>query len=377
MSSLLFSRPDLSDLEERYLLEALHSEKLAGDHRFTKRAAGLLSAQLEGARVLMTPSCTAALELALLALDVGPKDEVICPSFTFVSTANAAVLRGARVVFAEIERETLNIDPEDVARRITPKTKAILPIHYAGVAADMEALLAVAATCGAAVIEDAAQAFGSLLDDRPAGVLGRAACFSFHETKNLTCGEGGAFVTKDQALAKKAEWIREKGTNRSAFLRGEVDKYTWVSAGSSYLPSELQMAVLVAQLERAEEIARAREARWLQYHAHLEALEERGALRRPRVPPRARANHHIYYVLLPTLEERERVRRALTAQSIPVSFHYVPLHGSPYAKNQLGWSEPLPITEDLAGRLLRLPLHAKLSEEDVSRIAAALEETLS
>lgn len=377
MSSLLFSRPDLSALEERYLLEALHSEKLAGDHRFTKRAARLLSDKLEGARVLMTPSCTAALELAMLALEIGPGDEVVCPSFTFVSTANAAVLRGARVVFAEIEPETLNLDPRDVARRVSPKTKAILPIHYAGVAADMEALVDVAADCGAAVIEDAAQALGSSLRGRPLGVLGRAACFSFHETKNLSCGEGGAFVTKDDGLADRAEWMREKGTNRSAFLRGEVDKYTWVSAGSSFLPSELQMAVLVAQLERADDIARAREARWLQYHDRLAPLEERGALLRPRIPEGARSNHHIYHVLLPSLEERERVRGTLTRQNIPVSFHYIPLHTSPYARNALGWSERLPVTEEMAGRLLRLPLHPKLTEDVVDRIVDALEGAIS
>ena len=371
-----FTRPWMSDLEVRYAEESIRSGLLSGDRPFTKRVAERLRHDLGVRHILMTPSCTQALELATIALGIGPGDEVICPSFTFVSTANAVVLRGARIVYCDIEPDTLNLDVGDAARRITERTRAIIPVHYAGVACDMDRLVEVAAAREIAVIEDAAQGIGATYHGRPVGTHGLAAAFSFHETKNLTCGEGGALATNDDALAAKMEIVREKGTNRSAFLRGQVDKYTWVSEGSSYLPSDVQMAILLGQLERAEEIAAPRRRVYEIYEERCRPLVGAGRVTTLRVPAGRTINHHIFWLLAPDEAARDAALDGLRGSGLMATFHYVPLHRSPFGSRFHEEARPLPVTEDAASRLLRLPLHSRMTEGDAHRVMDRFEEIL-
>jgi dTDP-4-amino-4,6-dideoxygalactose transaminase len=364
------------DEEEPARVRRALEGRVAGDGPFCRRVEDRLASWLGVPRVLLTTSCTHALELALLALGVGPGDEVVCPSFTFVSTANAVLRVGARPVFADIEETTLGLDPGDVARRLTPRTRALLPVAYAGVAPEMRALLDLAQARRLYVVEDAAQALGARYEGRAVGTLGDAGAFSFHETKNLSCGEGGALVLRDDAAARQAEIVREKGTNRTAFLRGEVDKYTWVAEGSSYVLSEILAAVLDAQLDKAPEIAARRARVAARYRAELEDWAQRHGVRLPVVPADREGNHHVFYLLFTTPAERDRAMASLRSRGVQAAFHYVPLHSSPHGA-RLHEGGALPVTDRAAATLLRLPLHPRLSEEDVARVIGAVRQSLA
>jgi len=348
----------------------------AGDGPFCRKVEAALEQRLGAPHVLLTSSCTHALELALLALGVGPGMEVVCPSFTFASTANAALRVGARPVFADIEERTLGLDPADVQRRLSPRTAALLPVHYAGVAPDMEGLLDLARSRGLFVVEDAAQALGATFAGRSLGTLGDAGCFSFHETKNVTCGEGGALALRDPAVARRAEIIREKGTNRSAFLRGEVDKYTWVAEGSSYVLSDVLAALLDAQLARFDEIQSRRAAVASRYREALAGWAGRRGVRLfPDLPDR-RTNDHIFALIFPDADARDHCMRFLKARGIGATFHYVPLHSSPHGRS-FAPGQALPATDAIASRLLRLPLFPLLTPAEVDRVVEAVLDSAS
>jgi dTDP-4-amino-4,6-dideoxygalactose transaminase len=367
-----FTRVALAGRELEYVSAALESGELAGDGEFAKRCERWLEEHIGSARALLTHSCTGALEMAAILADVAPGDEVIMPSFTFTSTANAFVLRGAVPVFVDIEPETLNIDPNCIGAAITSRTRAIVPVHYAGVACDMNAISAIAAEAGLMIIEDAAQALLSTDGDRPLGSIGAMAALSFHQTKNITAGEAGALLINDRRLIERAEIVREKGTNRSQFYRGLVDKYTWTDVGSSYLPSELTAAFLFAQLEASTQITARRLAVWDRYHAALEPLEREGLLVRQRV----RGNAHMYFVILPSLEERTHVIESLRALGISAVFHYVPLHSAPAGLRFGRTSGRLPVTDDLSARLLRLPIWPDMTEGEVALVVDELTAAL-
>ena len=379
-----FHRPFVGPEEERAVVEALRAGVLHGDGPAGRRVQAALRELLGAPHVFFTTSCTHALEIAMLALGIGPGDEVIMPSFTFVSSANAVALRGATPVFADVEPGTMNLDAADVARRITPRTRAIVPVHYAGVACDMDALRALAGPRGIALIEDAAQAIDAYhrgADGRrlPLGAIGDAGCYSFHDTKNVTCGEGGAFVTARPDLARAAEVLREKGTNRTAFLRGEVDKYTWVGLGSSYVQSDVLAALLEAQLGKRAAIRARRAEVDAAYREALAPLAAEGRLHLPEVPPYAEPNHHLFFVRTPTPPLRDAALDALREAGIRATFHYVPLHSSPFGREVVGWTDPLPVTELGAATLLRLPLYpdlAPLARPLAARVAAVLERVL-
>ena len=368
---IALSRAWLGEAEEARIAEALRG-RTAGDGPFGRRVEQRLAEMLGAHRVLLTTSCTHALELSLLALGIGPGQEVICPSFTFVSTANAILRVGALPVFAEIEETTLGLDAADVARRITDRTAALIPVHYAGVAPDMEALLALAESRGLRVVEDAAQGLGARWRGRPLGTLGDAGCLSFHETKNITCGEGGALVVRDPVLASRAEVIREKGTNRSAFLRGEVDKYTWVAEGSSYILSDILASILDAQLDRFAEIQARRATVSERYRAGLsDWARSRGVRMMDGFPDRT-PSHHIFFLRFVDEAARNFCMDHLKARGVLATFHYVPLHSSPFGRSLLGSDLDLPVTDRVAATLLRLPLHPLLNAEDVDRVIAAV-----
>jgi len=365
------SVPWVGEAEMSRVREALLG-RLAGDGPFTRRVERRLAERLGVPRVLLTTSCTHALELALLALGVGRDDEVVCPSFTFVSTANAVLRVGARPVFADVEEKTLGLDVGDVERCLTPRSRAVLPVHYAGVAPDMERLLALARARGLRVVEDAAQGLGATYHGEALGTLGDAGCFSFHETKNITCGEGGALVLADPAATARAEIIREKGTNRSAFLRGEVDRYTWVAEGSSYIMSDLLAALLDAQLDRFEEI-HARRARVVaRYQEGLADWARAAGVRLPAPDPERTTNHHLFALLLPDEKSRDACLDALRAVGVQASFHYVPLHAAPHGRALGLDGRALPVTDRVARTLVRLPLHPLLTDEEVHRVLDAV-----
>jgi dTDP-4-amino-4,6-dideoxygalactose transaminase len=351
-----------------------------GDGPVGKRVEDQLCRWLGARHCFLTTSCTHALEMAMIVLDIGPGDEVIMPGFTFVSTANAVFMRGGTPVFAEIRENDVNLDPEDVARRITPATRAVVPVHYAGVSADFNGLFRVLEEANVtgrkiAMVEDAAQALGARWNDQFLGTVGDIGCFSFHDTKNITCGEGGAFVTGDGELARKAERVREKGTNRSAFLRGEVDKYTWVGPGSSYIPSEILSAVLEAQLQKKEAIQQARESVWNTYRRTLEPAEERGWIYLPKIPGYAQPNYHIFHFRVQRVQDRNPLLKSLKNAGIDATFHYVPLHNSPWARSTLGEIPALPRTERVADSLIRLPLWPGLSDR-IEEVAERVHKVL-
>jgi dTDP-4-amino-4,6-dideoxygalactose transaminase len=370
-----FNRPYLTGNELGYIEQAHANGHLAGNGAFSKRCSGWLEDRIGSRRALLTHSCTAALEMAAILSGVGPGDEVIMPSFTFVSTANAFVLRGATPVFVEIRADTLNIDETKIEAAITPRTKAIVPVHYAGVGCDMDAILDIARRHDLLVIEDAAQAIVARYRDRPLGGLGHLAALSFHETKNIISGEGGALLVNDPRFLERAEIIWEKGTNRSQFFRGQVDKYTWVDAGSSYLPGEITAAFLWAQMERADAISARRLAIWKRYHEAFRSLEESGAVRRPFVPDECTANGHLYHLLLPNLADRTALIDRLKSRDIQAVFHYVPLHSSPFGRVVGRASGDLSITDDVSERLVRLPLWLGLEDhldEVISAVIASV-----
>ena len=368
-----FNRPFTIGRELEYIAEAVKSGHLSGDGPFTQRCHGWLEQRLGCARALLTHSCTAALEMAAILADVGPGDEVIMPSYTFVSTANAFVLRGATPVFVDIRRDTLNLDERLIEAAVTPRTKAIVPVHYAGVPCEMGAIMDIAQRRGLRVIEDAAQALLSTWHGRAAGTIGHLGCFSFHETKNVISGEGGALAVNDPALVARAEIIREKGTNRSQFFRGQVDKYTWVDVGSSFLPSELVGAYLAAQLEHADEVTEWRRAAWRRYRGALAPLARAGRLELPGDPPEgSEANAHMFYVLTDSLATRTRLIEHLRAAGILAVFHYVPLHSAPAGRKHGRAHGALPVTDEVSDRLVRLPLYYGITEQETGRVADAV-----
>ena len=368
-------RPWPANRELEYVGEARAHGGLAGNGAYGARAERWLEQQVTCARAMLSHSCTAALEMAALLADIREGDEFIVPSFTFASTANAFVLRGATPVFVDIRPDTLNIDECQIEAAITAKTRVIVPVHYAGVACEMDTVVKIARQHQLLVVEDAAQALLSSWRDRPLGSIGDLAAFSFHETKNVTCGEGGALLINHPRFIERAEIIREKGTDRSRFRRGEVDRYTWQDVGSSCCPSEIEAAFLVAQLEEAHSICAQRRALWNIYHAELAALESSGRLRRPRVPPECVHNAHQYHVLLRSSAERERVQRELRNAGIDAAFHFVPLHSSPMGRRVGRAAGAMTHTDDLWSRLLRLPLWPGLAahmEYVLAKVAAAV-----
>jgi dTDP-4-amino-4,6-dideoxygalactose transaminase len=372
-----FNRPFIAGKELFYIAQAVTSGKIAGDGHFTKACAELMEREYGIEKVLMTPSCTAALEMAAMLCDLGPGDEVILPSYTFVSTANAVARLGARPVFVDIRSDTLNLDEELIEAAITPRTKAILPVHYAGVSCEMDRIMEIAKKHNLLVIEDAAQGVNASYKGRPLGSIGQLGCYSFHETKNYICGEGGALCINDREKIERAEIIREKGTNRSRFFRGMVDKYTWVDIGSSYVPSEISSAFLFGQLELRDSIAQRRKEIFQCYERKLAHLEDEELARLPRVPPECQSNYHIFYLLLADLETRTNLIAHLKQQGILAVFHYVPLHTAPVGE-QYGYREgDLPVTEDLSQRLLRLPIYYELTEAEQMEVIGEVKKFLT
>ena len=371
-----FNRPFTTGREFDYIREAIENRHLAGDGPFTRRCHEWLEARLGVRRALLTHSCTAALEMMALLIDTSPGDEIVMPSFTFVSTANAFVLRGGVPVFVDIRPDTFNIDERLIEGAITPRTRAVMVVHYAGVGCDMDAIAAVAQRHGLLVLEDAAQGFLATYRGQPLGTFGALAAMSFHETKNVIAGEGGALLLNDARWVERAEIIREKGTNRSQFFRGQIDKYTWVDIGSSYLPSEVTAAFLWAQLEEALAITQQRLGVWTLYHRACERLEHKGLLRRPVVPPDCQHNGHMYAILLADTSRREPALRALNRHGVNAVFHYVPLHSSPAGRLYARTHGDLPETTDVSARLVRLPFWLGMQDDDVGRIVQTLETVL-
>jgi dTDP-4-amino-4,6-dideoxygalactose transaminase len=371
-NTIQFNRPHMTGKELEYIIEAKSRNMLAGDGPFTKRCHGWIEAQSGCAKALLTHSCTAALEMAALLLDIQPGDEVILPSYTFVSTANAFVLRGGIPVFVDIREDTLNLDERLVEAAITSRTRAIVAVHYAGVACEMDTLMEIAARHDLKVVEDAAQGVMASYKGRALGSIGALGAYSFHETKNVISGEGGALLVNDPTLAQRAEIIREKGTDRSRFFRGEVDKYTWQEVGSSFLPGELIAAFLWAQLEEATAITLQRMALWDRYHAALQRLESRGTLRRPVIPEGCQHNAHMYYVLLGEGIDRQAVLRNLKREEIHSVFHYVPLHSSPGGLRYGRTHGSMEVTDRQSERLIRLPLWIGLSQQQQDRVVDLL-----
>lgn len=367
-----FNKPYMTGKELYYIAEANFGNMLAGDGPFTKRCHQWLEQRTGCAKALLTHSCTAALEMAALLLDIQPGDEVIMPSFTFVSTANAFVLRGAVPVFVDIREDTLNLDERLIEAAITPRTRAIVPVHYAGVACEMDTIMTIAHRHALKVVEDAAQGVMSSYKGRALGSIGDLGAFSFHETKNVISGEGGALLVNDPELALRAEIIREKGTDRSRFFRGEVDKYTWQEVGSSFLPGELIAAFLWAQLEEAERITNERRASWARYHEMLESLEAKGIIRRPVIPEGCQHNAHMYYLLLSPGIDRQRVLDGLKREQIFAVFHYVPLHSSPAGQRYGRVQGSLEVTNYQSDRLIRLPLWVGVDRDQQCRVCEEL-----
>lgn len=363
-----FNKPWLTGDEEVLVRSAMQSERWSGDGPFTKKCHDLLAETLGAGKVLLTTSCTHALEMSALLLDIKHGDEVIMPSFTFVSTANAFVMRGARPVFVDIRPDTLNLDERLVERAITPRTRAIVPVHYAGVGCAMHTLLDIARRHGLPVVEDNAHGLFGKYDGRWLGTFGALATLSFHETKNFTCGEGGALLINDLAFAQRAEILREKGTNRSRFFRGEVDKYSWVDLGSSYLPADLLAAFLFGQLSRHAEIQSRRRAVWMRYAERLGAWAGANGVRLPVVPPECDQAWHMFYILLPDEARRARVIAHLKARGILSVFHYLPLHLSDMGRGFGGQPGDCPVTEDVSERLLRLPFFPQLREDEQDEV---------
>lgn len=369
-----FNAPSHEQADENYLLEALSSNHRHGGGKFTERAVSQLQAITGAHKILLTHSCTGALELAMLLLDIHAGDEVILPSFTFSSTANAVVLRGAIPVFADIEPHTQCIDPNSVAKLITARTRAILPVHYAGMSCEMTSLCDLAKEHSLAIIEDAAQTIGSSLNDKALGTFGVLGALSFHDSKNISCGEGGALLINNELLVKRAEILWEKGTNRSQFLRGDVDKYTWCDVGSSFLPSEVTSAFLTGQLERVEQINIARRYLWDRYYSAFAECEALGRCARPHVPAGCQHNAHIFYLILPNTEMRNDFLAHMKSNHIAATFHYVPLHDSPAGRKFGRAPLPLPNTDRAGHCLVRLPLFPAMTSEQQDRVIRTAED---
>ena len=369
-----FNRPSLDGNEQAYMVQAVADGQLSGDGPFTERCHALLQQELDVSRALLTTSGTAALDMAALLLDIQPGDEVIVPSFTFVSTVNAFVLRGARPIFVDIRPDTLNLDERSIEGRIGPHTKAIVPVHYAGVGCEMDPILAVASRHGVTVVEDNAHGLFGRYKGRNLGTFGSLAVQSFHETKNFTCGEGGALLINDRQYVGRAEIIREKGTNRSSFFRGEVDKYTWVDIGSSHLLSDLLAAFLYAQLEARVQIQAKRRRVWEHYMEHLRDWAKSHDVRLPIIPPHCEHPYHLFYLLMPSLAARTELISHLKQQGILSVFHYLPLHLSPMGQRFGGSPGDCPVTEDVSDRLVRLPFYNSLTQGEQGRVIEAIHQ---
>lgn len=368
-----FNVPPCVGNEEKYIAQAIANHKLCGDGEFTKKCNAKLEQMTGTAKALLTTSCTHAMEMAAILSKIQPGDEVIMPSYTFVSTANAFVLRGATAVFVDIRPDTMNIDETKIEEAITEKTKAIVPVHYAGVSCEMDTIMAIAQKYDLKVIEDAAQGIMSTYKGKPLGTIGDYGCFSFHETKNISMGEGGALLIANPADIETAEIVREKGTNRSKFFRGEIDKYSWVEAGSSYLPSELNAAYLWGELESAEEIYKNRMDTWQYYHSQLENMEKNGKIKRPVIPENCVHNAHMYYIKAKDLDERTRLLAYLKENGVSAVFHYIPLHSAAAGIKYGRFFGEDQYTTKESERLLRLPLYYGMKEEDREKVVRCVE----
>ena len=369
-----FNRPYVTGAEFEYMREAIENAHLAGNGAFSRRCREWLEEAIGSRRVLLTHSCTGALEMAVMLAELGPGDEVIMPSFTFVSTANAVVLRGATPVFVEIDPTTLGLAAHEVEAAVTERTAAVLPVHYAGVACDIEGIVRLAARYGITVIEDAAHGIGASVDGQALGGIGELGALSFHETKNVSCGEGGALLVNDERFVERAEIVHEKGTDRQRFFRGQVDRYSWVDLGSSYVLSDLAAAYLWAQLERIDQITALRMSIWHRYHEAFAELEADGLARRPGVPDGRSHNAHMYYVLVRDLATRTRMIDFLARRGVNAVFHFVPLHSSSAGRRYGRTNEELPVTTSVSERLLRLPLWAGMTDHEVDRVIAGVRE---
>ncbi len=369
-----FNRPTNVGNELEYIQQAVQSSHLAGDGNFTKKSHAILEEAMNVPKALLTTSCTHALEMSALLLDLKEGDEVIVPSFTFVSTINAFVLRGAKAVFADIRPDTLNLDESKLEALITPQTRAIVVVHYAGVGCEMDAIMEIANRHNIPVIEDNAHGLFGKYKGKDLGTFGVMATQSFHETKNLTSGEGGALLINDEKYFEDAEVLREKGTNRSRFFRGQVDKYTWVNLGSSYLPSEILAAHLLAQLEKREEIQSARKRIWETYYKELADWAEENHVQMPFVPAHCEQTYHMFYMLFPNLEARTKAIAHLKERGIQAVFHYLPLHLSPMGEKYGGKEGDCPVTEQISDQLIRLPFYTNMTEDEQKTVIAALKE---
>jgi dTDP-4-amino-4,6-dideoxygalactose transaminase len=377
VQTIPFNRARLVGTEHRYIDQALANGKLSGNGEFARCCSDWLCSRLGAHAAMITPSCTAALEMAGILADLEPGDEVIVPAYTFVSTANAFALRGAVPVFVDVREDTLNLDVRAAERAITPRTRAIVPVHYAGVACDMDAVTALAQRHGLVVIEDAAHALPATYHGRPLGSIGDLSTFSFHETKNIQCGEGGALVVNDAELVERAEIVQEKGTNRTRFFRGEVDKYLWLDLGSSYVLSEIAAAFLWAQMESADAICKERRRLWDRYHEAFADAEREGLVRRPVVPLGCEHSGHLYYLLLPDVDERDRFIAALRDRHVHAVFHYLPLNASPAGARYGRTPEPPSVAESVSSRLVRLPLWVGLGDARIEHVIAAAHDALA
>jgi len=372
MTRIPFNRAARIGKEFEYIQQAIAEMHLSGDGPFTQKCHAELEKLIGAPKALLTTSCTHALEMSALLLDIQPGDEVILPDFTFVSTVNAFVLRGARPIFADVRADTLNLDESQLERHITSRTKAIIVVHYAGVGCEMDAILEIANRHNIPIVEDNAHGLFGSYKGKPLGSFGALATQSFHETKNITCGEGGALIINDSSLIERAEIIREKGTNRSRFFRGQVDKYTWVDIGSSYLPSEILAAYLFAQLECWQEIQEKRTTIWNHYQQELQPWAEERSVHLPSVPVYCNQPSHMFYMLMPSLEERQALIAHLKSQDIYAVFHYLPLHLSDMGLKFGGKAGDCPVTEAISDRLVRLPLFYEMSNDDQGRVIDAI-----
>lgn len=369
-----FNRPVTVGHEFEYMGQSIANEQISGDGAFTKKCHALLESELGVAKALLTTSCTHALEMSAILLDIKEGDEVIIPDFTFVSTVNAFVLRGAKPVFVDVRPDTLNLDESKLEAAITPRTKAIVPVHYAGVGCEMDSIMEIANRHNVAVVEDNAHGLFGKYKEKNLGTFGAMATQSFHETKNFSCGEGGALLINDSALAERAEIIREKGTNRSRFFRGQVDKYTWVDIGSSYLPSDMLAAFLLAQLEQREKIQSHRKNVWETYHVALKDWAAKNGVQLPHIPEYCEQAYHMFYMLLPNLETRQRFIMFLREREINSVFHYLPLHLSNMGQKFGGKAGDCPVTEKVSDQLVRLPFHNALTSADQEMVIDAIME---
>ncbi|WP_338793460.1 dTDP-4-amino-4,6-dideoxygalactose transaminase [Bernardetia sp. MNP-M8] len=376
MNPTTFNKPYMTGKETEYIRQSVESKKISGDGMFTKKSHQFFEEKYGFKKCLLTTSCTDALEMAALLIDLKEGDEVIMPSYTFVSTSNAFVLRGAKIVFADSEKDTPNIDADKIEELITEKTKAIVVVHYAGMACDMDKIMSIANKHNLFVIEDAAQAVDSFYNTKPLGSIGHLAAFSFHETKNIISGEGGMLVINDDRFIKRAEIIREKGTNRSAFFRGEIDKYGWVDIGSSFLPSDIIAAFLYAQLENLEDIQKRRTDIWNKYYEGLKELDKKGVVKIPQIPNYATNNAHMFYLVCKNIEERSALISKLKQNDIYAVFHYLSLHKSPFYGDKHDGRE-LPNCDKYANCLVRLPFYYELKEEEIQRVINTISEFYS